>query len=154
MRVIIGGADSGEPLQTLNKALAEKYRAMEEHEVEYEAYRTEDADVIITAYGIAARFARAAVNALREQGYAVGMIRPIKLYPFPVSAYDEIDYTRVKGIVSTEMSIPPQFIEDVKRAVKDRAPVINYSTSGGVILDTNEIIRTAKRFYSAEEERI
>lgn len=154
MRVIIGGADSGEPLQALNKALAEKYRTMEENEVEYEAYQTEDADVIITAYGISARFARSAVNSLREQGYTVGMIRPIKLYPFPMLAYDEIDYTRVKGIVSTEMSIPPQFIEDVKRAVKGRAPIFNYSTSGGVILDTNEIIKTAKRFYSAEEERV
>lgn len=150
-REIVGGADSGLPLQTLNQKLEKKYLAMEANEVEYENYRTEDAEYIITAYGIASRFAKAAVNLLREEGYAVGMIRPIKLYPFPFEAYDRLDYTRVRGIVSTEMSIPPQFIEDVRTAVKDRVPVWNYSTSGGVILETNDIADTVRRMIRESE---
>ena len=150
-REIVGGADAGLPLQTLNQKLERKYLEIEENEVEYETYLTEDAEYIVTAYGIAARFARAAVNILRGEGYRVGMIRPVNLYPFPWAAYDELDYSRVKGIVSTEMSIPPQFIADVRAAVKDRAPVWNYSTSGGVILETNEIVRTVLRMMGKEE---
>lgn len=149
-REIVGGADSGLPLQTLNQDLERKYIEMEENEVEYEKYLVDDAELIITAYGISARFARAAVNALRQKGYKVGLIRPIKLYPFPYIAYEELDYSKVKGIVSTEMSIPPQFLYDVKNAVKDRAPITNYSTSGGVILNTNEMIALAEKMYNKE----
>lgn len=150
-REIVGGADSGLPLQTLNQELEQKYLKMEANEVEYEKYMTEDAEFLITAYGISARFARAAVGILRTEGYKVGMIRPIKLYPFPMEAYDELDYSKIKGIVSTEMSIPAQFFYDVKIAVKDRVPVENYSTSGGVILDTNEIVKLVKSMYDTRE---
>ncbi len=143
-REIVGGADSGLPLQTLNQKLEAKYLEMEKNEVKYENYLMEDAEYVITAYGIGSRFARAAVNILREEGYKVGMIRPINIYPFPFEAYDAIDYSKVKGILSTEMSIPAQFIHDVQIAVKDRAPVYNYSTSGGVILDAVEIANHAR----------
>ena len=149
-RDIIGGADSGLPLQTLNQELAAKYQLIEENEVEYEKYLTEDAEYIITAYGIAARFARATVNILRGEGHKVGMIRPVKLYPFPYIAYDELDYSQVKGIISTEMSIPAQFIEDVRAAVKDRAPIANYSTSGGIILETNDLVKTVREMMEKE----
>ena len=140
-REYCGGENSGIPLQTLNQKLAAKYLKMEENEVRYEMYQTDDAEWIITAYGVGARFARAAVNALRAEGIRAGMIRPITIYPFPFEAYDKLDYSKVKGILSTEMSIPPQFIYDVRLAVKDRAPIENYSTSGGVILDANEIVK-------------
>lgn len=143
-RQILGGDNSGMPLQILDQKLEAKYLEMEKNEVKYEKYLTEDAEYIITAYGIGSRFARAAVNMLREEGYKVGMIRPINIYPFPFKAYDSLDYSKVKGILSTEMSIPAQFVHDVRIAVKDRTPVYEYCTSGGVILDAVQIANRAK----------
>jgi 2-oxoglutarate ferredoxin oxidoreductase subunit alpha len=41
------------------------------------------------------------------------------------------------------MSIPPQFVEDVKVAVKDRVPVDTYLRSGGNMLSVAEIVEKA-----------
>ena len=149
-RSIIGGGRAGEPLQNLNKALVKKYEAMRK-ETEYEEYQMDDAEVVITSYGVSARFAKAAVNQLRKQGYKVGMIRPVVVYPFPYEAYDKLDFGRIRGIVSTEMSIPELFANDVRAAVKERTTVDTYCTSGGVILDTNEIVKLAKEVYERME---
>ncbi|MBR0374607.1 MAG: 3-methyl-2-oxobutanoate dehydrogenase subunit VorB [Mogibacterium sp.] len=149
-RTIMGGDFSGIPLQTLNQKLEKKYLKMEENETRCELYLTEDAEWIVTAYGIGARFAKAAVNRLRADGIKAGLVRPISLYPFPFEAYDALDYTKVKGVVSAEMSIPPQFITDVKLAVKERAPICIYNTSGGVILDSIEIEKMVREMAGKE----
>ena len=73
----------------------------------------EDIEIVIAAYGISARFAKLAIDQLREKGVKVGLIRPITVHPFPHSNFRDLDYMRVKAILDVEMSIPPQFIFDV-----------------------------------------
>ena len=51
-----------------------------------EEYLTEDADVVLVAYGASSRVARSAVNKAREKGIKAGLVRPITLWPFPVEA--------------------------------------------------------------------
>ena len=43
----------------------------------------DDAEVVLVAYGTAARVARTAVERAREQGFKAGLFRPITLWPFP-----------------------------------------------------------------------
>ncbi|BBD09392.1 3-methyl-2-oxobutanoate dehydrogenase subunit VorB [Desulfovibrio ferrophilus] len=65
-----------------NRNLMAKYERMKA-EIRYESFETEDADLVICAYGSIARIAKSAVRKLRAQGKKVGLFRPITLYPFP-----------------------------------------------------------------------
>ncbi|MFR8975798.1 MAG: 3-methyl-2-oxobutanoate dehydrogenase subunit VorB, partial [Eubacteriales bacterium] len=64
----------------------EKYKTIEQNETKYEAYQTDDAEFILTAYGSVARICKNAVDELRTQGIKAGLIRPITLWPFPSDA--------------------------------------------------------------------
>ena len=119
-------------------------------EAEYEALYTEDAEVILTAYGISARMAAAVVEDLRAEGIRAGLIRPLTVFPFPHEAYDKINYDICKGILDIEMSIPALFVEDVASAVKDRAPISTYLRSGGNMLSKEAIVEAAKKIVNKE----
>ena len=131
-------------MQQCNEEAAAMYESWK-RETMVEEYRTEDAEVILTAYGICGRIARSAVNQLRAQGIRAGLIRPITVYPFPQDAYDRVDYSRVKEVLDIEMSIPALFVEDVRAAVKDRAPIETCLCSGGNIMSRSAVIEAAKR---------
>jgi pyruvate ferredoxin oxidoreductase alpha subunit len=51
-----------------------------------ESYRSEDADIVFFMIGSFATKAKDAVDRLREAGYAVGLVRPRLLRPFPTAA--------------------------------------------------------------------
>jgi len=123
-----------------NRREAKMYDHWKETEVRYEEYMVEDAEVIVTAYGTSARIAHSAVDALRAEGLKVGLVRPITLYPFPTEAFEKLDYSKLKGILVAEMSIPAQYAEDVDHVVRKRTPISTVLTSGGVILTRAEII--------------
>lgn len=53
------------------------------HHPAVEAYRAEDAEIVFVMIGSFATKARAAVDALRADGQAVGLVRPRLLRPFP-----------------------------------------------------------------------
>ncbi len=122
-------------LELLNKGKAMQYKMWEMLDTKVEEFMLEDAEYVVTAYGIAARVAKEAILRLREEGYKVGMVRPITLYPFPKASLDNLDYSRVKGVIDIEMTIPAQMREDVELQVKGRCPVHEYGRSGGMLLD-------------------
>lgn len=134
--------DSGHrPFQEeFNKRNAEKYETWKKTETLVEEYMTEDADIIFAAYGISARIALTAIDKLREEGYKVGMIRPITLFPFPTDTFRALDPEKIKYILSIEMSIPPQFTEDVNNAVLEKIPVHTCLRSGGEIMRWEDIV--------------
>ncbi len=131
-------------MEQCNKDAAAMYESWQK-EAMVEEYQTEDAELILTAYGICGRIAKSAVNLLRAQGLKVGLIRPITVYPFPDAAFDKIDYSKVKAVLDVEMSIPALFIEDVAAAVKGRAPIETCLRSGGNIMSRDAVIETAKK---------
>ena len=128
-----------ETINASQKEAEETYAAM------VEEYQTEDAELILTAYGISGRIAKSAVNILRSEGIKAGLIRPKTVYPFPYAAYDHVDYSRVKGILDVEMSIPAIFVEDVKVAVADRARVETCLRSGGNIMSRDAVLSAARK---------
>ena len=122
-------------LEMLNKFKGMTYKMWEMTDVKVEEYLLEDAEYVVVAYGIAARVAKEAINTLRQEGYKVGMIRPITLYPFPKASFDNLDYSKVKGIIDIEMTLPAQMRDDIDLQVKGRCPVHEYGRSGGILLD-------------------
>ncbi|MTK10247.1 MAG: 3-methyl-2-oxobutanoate dehydrogenase subunit VorB [Hungatella sp.] len=127
---------------------AEKLYESWKADVMVEEYETEDAEVVITAYGISARIAKSAVNILRKEGIKAGLIRPITLHPFPYDSFDKLDYKKVKAVLDVEMSIPAQFVQDVEIAIKDRCPIHTCLCSGGNIMSRESIIEAVRKIYS------
>lgn len=131
-------------MQKWNEAAAEMYASWEK-DIMVEEYMIEDAELVLTAYGISGRICKSVVDMLRAEGYKLGLIRPITVSPFPYSSYDKIDYSKCKAILDVEMSIPAQFIEDVTMGVKDRAPIETCLCSGGNIMSREAVIEAVKK---------
>ncbi len=131
-----------------NAREAKMYEHWKETETLCEEYMVEDAEVIITGYGTSARIARAVVDELRAEGKKVGLIRPITLFPFPKKNFEKLDYTKLKGMLVAEMSIPAQYAEDVENLVMGRTPVTTALSSGGVILTRTEISDAARAIFA------
>lgn len=131
----------------LNCEDAAVYEQWDKEEARWEEYMVEDAELIITAYGICGRIAKSAANILRREGYKVGVVRPMRINPFPTEAYNKLNYANLRGIVSAEMSIPAQFTVDVDNAVRGRAKIETALSSGGIILERNAIVEAARKLY-------
>jgi len=125
-----------------NQKLAEKYKVLEENEVRYEAYKCEDADYVIVAYGSTARISQKSVDLLREEGHKVGLLRPITLFPFPKKPIAELA-KKVKGFLSVEMNMG-QMVEDVKLVVNGQTKVEHYGRAGGIIPSPDDIVNAVK----------
>ncbi len=111
--------------------LKDKYNRMEAEEQRWEAVETEDAEIILVAYGISSRISKAAVKKARAQGIKLGLIRPITLWPFPKKAFDALG-EQVKGILCVEMNILGQMRDDVRLTINDRLPVEGYNEFANV----------------------
>ncbi|MBO5851943.1 MAG: 3-methyl-2-oxobutanoate dehydrogenase subunit VorB [Clostridia bacterium] len=127
-----------EKLEQTNFERFERYKQIEESEAMYEEYLTDDAEIIVTAFGIASRVAKNAVNMARAQGVKVGLIRPITLWPFPKKAYQKV-VGKAKQIISVELSMG-QMIEDVKLAVECKVPVTLCNRTGGMIVSPEQVL--------------
>ena len=128
--------------EKVNHKLQAKYKVCEENEVCYETFQTEDAEILLVAYGSSARICQKVVQLGREAGIKVGLLRPITLWPFPKKPLLELS-KQVKSILTVEMSAG-QMIEDVKLAVECRVPVQHYGRFGGMIPTPTEIFEVLK----------
>lgn len=137
-----------EELEEHNLKLEKKYKTIEENEVQYEMYNTEDADLVFVAYGTVSRIVKTTVDQMREEGYKVGLIRPKTLWPFPNKAFKEIP--NAKNLLVVEMSLG-QMIDDVKLACECKLPVDFYGRSGGMIPSPSEIANKAKELIGGEK---
>ena len=112
-----------------NIEMKKKYDTIQQKHQLWEEYKTDDAKLVVTGYGITGRIAKAAVNAAREQGMKVGLIRPITLWPFPKNVFSRAADSAQKFLV-VEMS-GGQFIEDVELATRCKRPVEFFGFGGG-----------------------
>lgn len=128
-----------EELEMLNLNRYERYKVIEENETMYEEYMVEDADIVIAAFGIAARVSKNAVNEARKQGIKVGLIRPITLWPFPKAPFEKAA-EHAKAFISVELSMG-QMIEDVKLATNCKRPVTLCNRVGGMIPSPEQVLK-------------
>ena len=131
-----------EELEALIVKRFARYSEIEEKEVRYDSYKTEDADVVVVAYGAAARIAQNAIDLARASGIKAGLLRPITLWPFPKKAMMALA-EQAKAFVVAELSMG-QMIEDVKLATECKRPVLLCSHTGGVLPVPEEIAEKIK----------
>ncbi len=124
-------------LEDLVRARYEKYEKIKEEEQIAEEYLTEDAEIIIVAYGASSRVSRSAVDKARKEGIKVGLIRPITLWPFPEKTIAKY-VDSAKKFLTVEMSMG-QMVDDVRLAVNGKKPVEFYGRTGGMIPAPNEV---------------
>jgi len=125
-------------LEKTNFERYERYAYIEQNEALYEEYLMEDAEICVTAFGIASRVAKNAINEARKQGIKVGMIRPITLWPFPVAPF-KAAADKVKSFISVELSMG-QMIEDIRLATECKKPVTLCNRAGGIIPSPEEVL--------------
>lgn len=121
--------------------LTKKYNDIEENEQRWESYQVEDAEVVLVAYGSSSRVAKDTVDTARAQGFKLGLIRPITLWPFPKKAFAEAK--AAKAFCTVEVNILGQMVDDVKLATDGKFPV-GFSGNFFAVPDPDEIIATAK----------
>lgn len=132
-------------LEEINWSLYRRYQLIKKEEVTYETFLVEDADLVVVAFGIAARIAKGAIKDARADGLKVGMFRPITLWPFPSEQLRELA-NRVKNFLVFEMNMG-QMVEDVQLALEGKGEVFFYGRPGGVIPTPNEVFRVVSRIY-------
>jgi 2-oxoglutarate ferredoxin oxidoreductase subunit alpha len=123
--------------------IMEKYKQVEQNEIRYETSMTDDAEILIVAYGTASRISKAAMSLARNQNIKVGLLRLITLWPFPMKALSDLT-SKVKKILVVEMSAG-QMIEDVKLAVEGKAEVFFHGRPAGGIPTESEVLEVIKK---------
>ncbi|MBQ3481788.1 MAG: 3-methyl-2-oxobutanoate dehydrogenase subunit beta, partial [Oscillospiraceae bacterium] len=128
-----------ESLTVHNARLQAVYAEARKNEQMWECYKTEDAEIIITAFGTMARIAKSAVDDLRGQGVKAGLFRPISVWPFPYDALREACCAeQVKAVLDVEVN-EGQMLEDVKLAIEGGKPVSFFGHLGSQFPTTDEI---------------
>lgn len=127
-------------LEKHNWKLHAKYREMAEKECRFEPFMLDDAELVVTAFGSAARIAKTAITMARERGVRAGLLRPITLFPFPSRAIGEIT-ARIPRVLDIELNTG-QMVEDVRLAVSPGTVVDFYGRPPGAgSLPTPEELR-------------
>lgn len=120
-----------------------RYETVKANETDAELYLTEDADVLVCAYGATSRVVKSAVNSARAEGLKVGMFRPKTLWPFPEKELQKAAAS-AKNLLCVEMSMG-QMIDDVKLAINCAKPVAFFGRTGGVIPTPAEVLAEIKK---------
>lgn len=121
------GFPKGTPAATKNSQdrLHMKLRDHEDDIIQVENYKTEDADVVVIAYGGAARTAYDAVDMARAEGIRAGLLRPVTIWPFADRQIQSVA-KKTKCLLVHELNCG-QYVREVGRAVQGMVPVHLYA---------------------------
>ncbi|MBW1644820.1 MAG: 3-methyl-2-oxobutanoate dehydrogenase subunit VorB [Deltaproteobacteria bacterium] len=128
-----------------NWRLQEKYRRLAAEDVMVETRHTDDARLVVVAFGSMARIAKTSIEQARAKGLRVGLIRPITLYPFPTATIGEISRQGAR-FLTCEMNTG-QMVEDVRLAVENPGQVEFYGRPGGSVPTPEEILARIEETY-------
>jgi 2-oxoglutarate ferredoxin oxidoreductase subunit alpha len=126
-----------EQMEEVNLQLQKKYREIKK-EVRYESILTEDAEILLVAYGLGARICQKVVELGREKDIKIGLLRPITLYPFPKDEIEQLA-SKVQHTLVVEMNAG-QMVEDVALALNGKCPVSSTGRMGGMISSPEEVL--------------
>ncbi len=135
-----------EAQEKLVRRICEKIRRNVDKIIKYEMIEGDDAEILVLAYGITARAAKAAIKLARKEGIKVGFLRLITIWPFPEELIRNLAST-VSAFIVAEINYG-QIVKEVERCVAGQAPVYLSSRLGGAIhspLDILEKIREVKK---------
>ena len=106
--------------------------------MQIEEEMTEDAEVLVIAYGSVARSARRAVREARERGVKAGLIQLVTLWPFPRQAVEPV-LRRVRAVLVPELNMG-QMSREVKRVNEGATRVETLNRIDGNLITPNEIL--------------
>ena len=138
-----------EDLEAHNLRLDEKYERIKRDETRYEEYHTDDAELIVVAYGVVSRIVYSTVDQARTEGMKVGLLRPITVWPFPSAAIAANVRPGVR-FLAVELSTG-QMVEDVQLAVAGQAPVHFYGRCGGSVPSGQELVAEDRKILAEGE---
>jgi 2-oxoglutarate ferredoxin oxidoreductase subunit alpha len=125
-------------LERRNWELDEKYSKISSTEAAYEYTGPRNPELILVAFGIAARLAQATIESLKENGVnELGLFRPISLWPFPSEALAGMA-GKDRRFMVFELNTG-QMVDDVRLAVEGRSEVLHYGRPGGTIVTPDEV---------------
>ncbi len=106
----------------------------------------EDAETVVFSYGCTARAALEAVRVARRQGFRVGYLRAITLWPFPDQALQDLPAS-VKYLLVPELNLG-QLSYEVERVAGSKIKVISQPLVNGRIFNPDEIMEAIKGFWA------
>lgn len=118
------------------KRLSDKIENNVEDIAKIEEYMTDDADIIIVAYGSVSRSAKEAVVEMRSQGKKVGLLRLVTLWPFHDKKVAEVCKGK-KLVVMPEMNLG-QMTREVQRVIGE-TPFATICRVDGDLITPEEI---------------
>ncbi len=124
-------------LEELNHRLHARYAQAAREETRWAELGAEQPEILVCAYGIAARVCQTGMELAAAAGVKARLLRPISLFPFPtapIRAWSE----KVRKILVVELSMG-QFVEDVRLSVEGRCPVEFSGHAGGVLHTPEEV---------------
>jgi len=134
---------------SLVRRLAEKLTRHTAELTEFEETLTDDAEIVLVAYGSTARSARRAVAVLREEGIRVGLLRLITAWPFPAERVAELS-ERGCSFVVAELNLGQMALE-VERHAHQSVLLVNHA--GGAMMPPAAIIEGVKEAWTCHRER-
>lgn len=137
-----------------NLHLQRKYAEIKKNEQRLELQNTDDAEILVVAYGTSARICKSAVRNCREKGLKVGLFRPITLWPFPEDKLEQfINGGQVKEILVVELSAG-QMLEDVKLINDGRLPVSFHGRMGGMTPTVEDIMGEIEKVQERISQKV
>ena len=123
-------AMNAEAQEKLIKRLCDKILKNKADIIETQEQVTEDAEIIIVAYGSPARSALSAVKLARKEGIKAGLLRLITVWPFPDEKILEVA-NKTKTIIVPEIN-RGQIVREVERCSHDKCHVISLPKLGDI----------------------
>lgn len=131
-----------EKLEDLNLRLQARTQVIIANEKRWEEFQCDDAEILVVAYGTAARISKTAIRQARDESIKVGLFRPISVFPYPYAALDKV--ARGKEVLVVELS-GGQMLEDVRLATREAVPISFYGRMGGIIPLPEDILEEIKK---------
>lgn len=120
-----------------NQMLDAKYAAMQA-DVRAECIHTDDADLLVVAFGSMGRIARSTVTLARQAGHRVGLVRPQTLFPFPTALLADFAAQGKRFLVAEHNS--GQMVDDVRLAIRHHADADFFGVHPGLYVDAEELL--------------
>lgn len=114
-----------------------------------ESWMTEDAEIIVIAYGATSRSAKRAVKMARENGIKAGLFRLITIWPFPVKEVTAL-CRQAHTIIFPELNLG-QLIGEVERVARNETNVVGVNRVTGEMITPSEILDKIKSQVKVEQ---
>ncbi len=130
----------------LIRRLVEKIRLHADEIAIYDEFMTEDAEVLVIAYGITARSAIKAIKIARNDRIRVGLFRPIAIWPIPRTRLKTL-ISRANAVIIVEMNLG-QYAHEVMSLIDNTKMVKLVNKVSGELITPEEILNAITEVQS------